>query len=403
MTLAKVLLSCGIIIGLDRARAQAPPLTIPDERERAVESLQEKIQESRKGLVEAEAQKRRILGSLYIINKRMRKISSDKGQLTNQLFQVQDNVKAIAKVIAGLEVQIEKQRGHLKRRLRALYKLSGRGYVGMLFSSGSSLELDETLRFLKIVTESDYHLIRSFQQNVVTYKVQKHRLRGQIDKLVVLEKNIKKQEGLLASEHRAKSKIASELDQTKVANLNRIKTLRTKGEKLAGDLSSSMSLSDLLKPSIYEQRGQLTSPVLGEIVQNFGLVTDERYKIRLSHKGWRYATSKAATVTAIFEGTVLFSDLVDGYGETVIVDHGDHYYSLYALIARPRVKTGDSVKRGQALAEAGPPNKRFGDGIYFEIRHFSEPENPGNWIKKKGLHQASIASVSDLITQEIAP
>ena len=208
---------------------------------------------------------------------------------------------------------------------------------------------------------------------------------------------------MLASEHQAKSKIASELDQAKVANLNRIKTLRNKGEKLANDSSGSMNLSDLLKPSIYEQRGQLTSPVQGTIVQDFGLVTDERYKIRLSHKGWRYATAKGSTVSAIFEGTVLFADHVEGYGETIIVDHGDHYYSLYAQIARPKVKTGDSIKRGQVLAEAGPPDRKFGDGLYFEIRHFSEPENPGSWITKKGMHQASVANASDLITQEIGP
>lgn len=378
-----------------------PARAAGDENTQAVENLQEKLQESRKGLVEAEAQKRRILGSLYIINQRMKKISSDKSLLTNQLFQVQDNVKTIARIIAGLEIQIDKQRIHLRKRLNALYKLSGRGYVGMLFSRGSSLELDETLRFLKIVTDADYNMIRSYQENIAAYKAQKHKLRGQIDKLVALEKNIKRQEGLLANEHQAKTKIASELDREKIANLNRIKTLRTKGERLPAEAQGA--LTDLLKPSIFEQRGQLSPPVQGSVVQDFGLVIDEHYKIRLSHKGWRFGTGHDAPVSAIFDGAVIFADRVDGYGETVILDHGDHYYSVYAQVARLKVKAGDLIRRGQGLAEAGPAIKNFGAGIYFEIRHFSEPENPANWITKKGMHQASIASVTEGLEKERAP
>jgi len=376
------------------SRASAAPGEAPSaDRAETVEALQQKLNESRKTLVEAEAQKRRILGSLYVINQRMKKISTDKSHLTNELFQVQDNVKAIAKIIAGLELQIDKQRVQLRKRLRALYKMSGQGYIGALFASGSSMDLDETLRFMKIVTDNDYNLIRSFQQNIVSYKAQKRKLRGQIEKLVVIEKNIKRQEGLLANEHHAKSKIVGELDKEKIASLNRIKTLRSHSEKIAGEAAN---LSDLLKPSIFERRGQLPAPSPGTVAQDFGLVTDEHYKIRLSHKGWRYATAPATPVAAIFEGTVIHADYVDGYGPTVVVDHGDHYYSLYAQISRMKVKTGDTLKKGQILAEAGPATGGYGEGFYFEIRHFSEPENPANWIAKKEYRQAAIASDNDL-------
>lgn len=395
----KFIFALGLALGIDSgAHATAAAVSIAteppaaDRGDETVEALQQKLNESRKTLVEAEAQKRRILGSLYVINQRMKKISTDKSHLTNELFQVQDNVKTIAKIIAGLEIQIDKQRVQLRKRLRALYKMSGQGYLGALFSSGNSLDLDETLRFMKIVTDNDYNLIRSFRQNIASYKAQKNKLRGQIEKLVVIEKNIKRQEGLLANEHHAKSKIVGELDREKIASLNRIKTLRSHSEKIAGDAN----LSDLLKPSIYEQRGQLPAPAPGTVVQDFGLVTDEHYKIRLSHKGWRYSTAPATPVAAIFEGTVIHADQVDGYGPTVIIDHGDHYYTVYAQISHLKVKTGDTLKKGDILAEAGPAAGGYGEGFYFEIRHFSEPENPANWIAKKEYHQASITSENEL-------
>lgn len=351
-----------------------------------VKDLAEKFQESKRNIIEADTQKRKILGSIYSINQRMKKISREKNNLTDELFHVQDDVKSIAKIIASLEIQIEKQRKQLRRRLRALYKMSGEGYIGMLFSRQSAVDLDETLRYLRIVTENDYRLIRSYQENVIVYQQHRQKLKTQITRLVSIERKIKNQENLLVSEHKAKSEIVHELDRNRVANLNRIRSLRNRTQALReAKRAGSEDWEDLLKPSIFEQKGQLPSPVVGTVVRDFGLIHIEKYKIRLSHKGWRYLAPKGAPVNVIFDGTVVHADPLRGYGQTVIIDHGDHYYSVYSHISRVKVKTGDTLKKGQVFAEAGGSTRRHGEGIYFEIRHFSEPENPANWIAAKEI------------------
>ena len=342
------------------------------------QAIVEKVQKSKQQIAEADAEKRRILGSLYTIQQRMKKISHEKAHLTDQLFQAQDNVKNIAKVIASLEEEIVKQRLVLRRRLRALYKLSGEGYVSILFSRSNPADLDETLRFMRIVTESDYQLIRSYQSNIDVYNKQKTKLKSQVERLVGIEKRIKKQEGLLVVEHKSKSKIVSELDHKKDSNINKIKSLRTKNE-VTGDAE----MAELLRPSIFEQKGQLPAPVVGSVIQDFGLVTDEKYKIRFSHKGWTYSTAQNSEVQSVFDGTVVRAEWIGGYGTTVVVDHGDHYYSVYSHIARLRTKVGDNLKKGQALGEAGALGDTTGFGLYFELRHFSEAENPTAWIAKK--------------------
>jgi septal ring factor EnvC (AmiA/AmiB activator) len=378
------------------------------------QTLAAKYREARQTVVEAEAEKRRILGSLYSINQRMKKIGVEKAHLTDELFQVQDDVRSIAKIIAGLETQIQKQRRQLKRRLRALYKLSGEGFLGVVFSQRSAPELDESLRYLKIVTDNDYKLIRSYQGNLAAHKVQSKKLRAQVERLVGIEKRIKKQELLLTDEHKAKSQVVSELDRHRSASLSRMQSLRSKSQSLktTGTLASAGSgtgagsgsgaglaatgpsagdeIDELLKPSIFEQKGQLPPPIIGKVIQDFGLITDDLYKIQLSHKGWLYQAAKGSPVASIFDGTVLFAERLAGYGASVIVDHGDHYYSVYAHISRMKVKTGDSVKRGQVIAEAGSGSRRHGEGIYFEIRHFSEPENPANWISNVPLPVAPV-------------
>ena len=345
----------------------------------AQSSPTEKIVQSKQKIVEAEAEKRRILGSLYSIQKRMKKISNEKGKLTDQLFQAQDGVKSVAKVIAGLEKQISLEKVALRRRLRALYKMSGQGYVGIVFSRTSANDLDETLRFLKIVTDNDYKLIRSYRENIATYKVQKEKLKAQVEKLVAVERKIKTQEGLLAVEQESKSKIVSELDKERSTSLATIRTLRRKTASAADS-----EVDELLRPSIYEQKGSLPPPYASKISQDFGLIVDDRFRIKYSHKGWQYAgpSPTSSDVTCVFDGTIAKAQWVPGYGTTVVVDHGDHYYSVYGHLSRLHLKAGDTLKKGETFAEASEK------GLYFEIRHFSEAENPARWITPSSVSTA---------------
>lgn len=332
--------------------------------------------EAKQTVVEADAEKRRILGSLYSIQKRMKKISQEKGHLTDELFVAQDGVKSIGKVISQLEGEITKEKTQLRRRLRALYKMSGQGYVGLLFSRTNAADLDETLRFMKIVTDTDYRLIRNYRVNVAAYRVQKEKLKAQVERLVAIEKRIKAQEGLLAVEQETKSKIVSSLDKKRSSSLATIKTLR---EKIVDS-----QVDEMLRPSIYEQKGALPAPYVSQVLQDFGSITDDRFKIQYSNKGWLYSPSvSSSAVLAVFDGVVAKAQWVPGYGYTAVIDHGDHYYSVYAHLSELSAEAGDRLKKGESFAEASGAK-----GLYFEIRHFSDAENPARWITPQSVSTA---------------
>ena len=364
--------------------------------------LVEKVQEARAKIEESEVAKRKILGTIYTIQQRMKRISHEKNNLTDELYHVQDSVKGVAKLIAVLEKQIEGQRKILKHRLSALYKLSGEGYVAILFSQESPLDMDEALRNLKTVTQKDYALIRSYQDNVTLYKSQRKKLKVQVEHLVSLESRIKTQEGLLAKEHQQKSQIVSELDRSRTAHIKKIRAIRDDSKRAAGlaSFENSGALAELLKPSIFEQKGQLPVPVQGRVIRDFGMITNDRYKLQLSHKGWLFDAAKGAAVTSVFDGAVAFASWIKGYGQVVIIDHSDHYYTVYAHITRVKVKTGDTISKGQVIAEIGAEirseistphstdESRDNAGLYFEIRHFSEPENPTAWLALRGVKMA---------------
>lgn len=337
--------------------------------------LAKKLRENREVINEAEAEKRKLLGSLYAINQRMKKISSRKGKLTDDLLQSQDAVTTVASEIKTLEVQIAKQRQSLKVRLRALYKISGESYFGAVFSTSNAFEFDSTLRNLKIISDRDFQLIRAYRKNLTTLSQQRKKLRGQVERLLLVEKRIQKQEGLLAQEHQAKSMLANRIDSETRKRISEIRRLRQTVN--VGD----DEIAQLLKPSIYEKKGTLLAPVAaGQIAREFGLHVDEKHQFKILHKGWLIDLADGTSVVSTDDGTVVFKDSLSGYGNTVIVDHDDHYYSVYAGLAEIEATTGARVRRGQKLATSQGQ-------LYFEFRHFSEPENPAHWISRQSAIQ----------------
>lgn len=88
--------------------------------------------------------------------------------------------------------------------------------------------------------------------------------------------------------------------------------------------------------------------------------------------------SLGAPVRAVYAGRVAFADRYGPYGHLVIVDHGDHYYSVSGNLAATEVKVGDEVSAGERIGTVGDEGK--GPMLYFEVRHGTETLPPSPWL-----------------------
>ena len=85
-------------------------------------------------------------------------------------------------------------------------------------------------------------------------------------------------------------------------------------------------------------------------------------------------------VTAVFQGKVIFSDWLQGFGLIAIVDHGDGYMTLYGHADSLSKSAGDWVEGGEVVARAGNSGGGYEPGIYFELRHKGAVQNPKQWL-----------------------
>jgi septal ring factor EnvC (AmiA/AmiB activator) len=135
--------------------------------------------------------------------------------------------------------------------------------------------------------------------------------------------------------------------------------------------------------TLQELAGQLEWPVQGQVLRPFGRSVHPRFKTVTLNNGINIAAPVGAPVAAVGPGTVEFSDVLPGFGQCVILDHGAGYYTLYAHLDRVFVAKGDGIARGQVVAEVGRPAPREQAQLYFEVRHGKTPLDPADWLRSR--------------------
>ena len=124
-------------------------------------------------------------------------------------------------------------------------------------------------------------------------------------------------------------------------------------------------------------KGRLALPIpKSRILSAFGRVYDSKSKLHIFKKGIDIEAGKKTPVFAVSAGRLAFSGELPEYGRVAIVDHGDHFYTLYAHLGEFRRNSGDPVALGDVV---GLSDERA-TPVYFEIRDRNVAVNPLQWI-----------------------
>jgi septal ring factor EnvC (AmiA/AmiB activator) len=131
--------------------------------------------------------------------------------------------------------------------------------------------------------------------------------------------------------------------------------------------------------SFARQKGKLRLPVRGTVVGRFGGPREGGGQWR----GLFIRASSGSEVKAIANGRVVFSEWMRGFGNLLIVDHGDAYLSIYGNNESLLKQVGQAVKGGETIASTGNTGGNQESGLYFEIRHKGQPIDPLSWASLK--------------------
>lgn len=274
---------------------------------------------------------------------------------------------------------------HLEERLRAFYLMGETGILNVTFSS-------RTLPELMLFNDS-------FQRLLDYDKSLLKRYRETITQLELATKSHAEESALLAEYIDNATKVKAELDQTrheKAKLLSRVKSEKGLYEKALEEMQKAefalrRSITEMQKKRTYLlegfelKKGDLPPPVNGRIVSRFGTPLSDNKDSPVASSGLTIDVKDGSYIYSIFAGRVIFAGYQRGYGNMVIIDHGMSYYSITSRMESILVKKGDIIDEKAVIGRAGDIATLFEKGLYFEIRHGTDPVDPLAWISSKGL------------------
>ena len=268
-----------------------------------------------------------------------------------------------------------------QRRLRALHRMPSGARMIAIGQSSSLDDYLKTARVLRWVTQYDRTILADKQAIVDT-----------VQKLERLEATKLQAAAALTESART---LRDTLAQQRATRLRSLHPILSGANWSAGlspsDLAAGESLrtrfsklipSSPLAARFYDNRGKLPWPVQAPISLAFGHIESTGQRTRLTSRGIHFNAPAGTPTQAVAAGTVVYADWLDGYGNLVIIDHGEGYHSLSAHLSQVDVKSGDSLGAQQLVGTVGDTGSRRGTEFYFEIRKDAEAVDPMGWLRK---------------------
>lgn len=315
-----------------------------------------------------------VLESLHVIETELYKKEQELKQMEMRLAQTQERLSQAKSQITLLNKTVEKTKGELFSRLTALYKMQKNPPEVFLLTSQSYLDLLKTDKYLRIIIDFDANLIHHYRDQVaMKEKYQEDLTHDQLQCQEYIS-NVSKKKEEIKKVKGAKLAMLKSIQNQKVVYQKVIEELREREKEfqtLINKLQREKSFLAQGKPGYRITKGKLIAPVQGKVISF--------YKER-GQNGIEIKASVGAEIRAVLPGKVLYADWFKGFGNVVIIDHGDHTFTVSGYASQLLKKAGDTVSQGETIALVGSAGSLKGPCLYFEIRHLGKPQDPMKWI-----------------------
>jgi len=285
--------------------------------------------------------------------------------------------------IAAIATRVAQQKEFLRQRLVALYRLGRLSYVRLLLSIDDNRDPIEAMSMLTYLASRDSRAINRFDDERAQLRSRNAQLADRQRQIVAARQIIQQRQQAVAATYARKERLVALLRREGSKSEQQIATLEEKAKRLERliDVLSRQSSGTTVQEDIRTVAGALGWPVQGRVIEAFGRQVDPKFSTITFNNGLKIAAAPGTDVHAIFPGTVLFSQWFKGYGNLIILDHGNRVFSLYGNLKSPAVTVGDRVSAGQAIAGVGEAEEAQAGYLYFEIRQDNKPEDPQKWLR----------------------
>ncbi len=280
--------------------------------------------------------------------------------------------------MAAIETELATVRAALKRRIFGLYRLGRQGYLRLLLAARPGADTLTALRTVRFLARRDREAVARHEDLRTGLVERQQRLSVREHAAASWADQEHQRASRLAAARREQRVLLAQAERDRLVVAAQAVELAEREQRL-GSLFNELAGAGqppLSGAPIQELMGALEWPASGRVSIGFGPRLDPRYGTAVPHRGIEIELLADTAARAVFPGKVVYAATLDGYGETVVVQHAGRVFSLYAGLDQLETRRGDMVSLGTILGAAK-------GRLYFEIRVENRPQDPLEWLRSR--------------------
>ena len=374
--------------------------------------LRREILESQGRLEQIRSERARLASEIGDVRNRVRNVSEELANIERRLsasrsvvaeiqFQSDAATQSIKKTTRELlqaREQLAESEAVLNRRLRDIYKMGPLHTVGVFLGASSFTDLLNRYRYLQRIASFDRSLVNRVEVIERQLLERNDDLQQRMAELGSLRQNrlsevaelrsVESERQAALEEFRTREHLTGSRLELLAADEDRmtrlivdLETQRREIEARAATATADASLPP-------DDAGSLDWPLDGDVIYHFGRERRPNGTV-LQWNGIGISASPGSPVTAVRGGTVVLAGPFEGYGPTVVLDHGDGFYTLYLYLEEIGVVQGRPVAIGQVVGTVGGTDTPEGPHIEFQVRApvsggSPQAQDPLKWLMARG-------------------
>jgi septal ring factor EnvC (AmiA/AmiB activator) len=321
---------------------------------------------------------------LSIDQARKRIVASEK-----ELRILEDEVSTVLAESEAVKEAVQARETHAGKRMVSLYKLGSLGRMHVLASADSLTDFLGRRKALERILENDRVILEDYGRRTAELAELSAQLARQKQQRAAMEEAHRLQLREMKTQRRRRKELLAEIRDQKALREATLASLRKRAVELDRKIQSFRVESPEkegapgeAKGAFSRLKGLLNMPVKGKIMKFFGPYRNKEYGVMNFQSGIDIKADRGEPIHSVYGGRVIFSNWFKGYGNMVIIDHEDHYYTLYAHAEELFKQKGDRVHTDEVIGTVGDSGAIGGPSLHFEVRHRGKPVDPMTWLKK---------------------
>lgn len=375
------------------------------EKQRLTE-LRARIDKLQRDLSKSEESRSEAADALKVSEKAISEVNRNLVVLAREEGKIAQSLNEVQKRIQSVREGVNKQQDMLDRMLRHQYMHGNTDALRLVLDGQDVAAVQRQLQYFAYISRMRAGVIAQMKQSLANLtelessaRLKKAALsanageqkkartalqneRGARQKVVVrIAADISKNRREIGRLKRDEDRLAKLVDQLAKALVQQQRSEgKTPGRKRKpGEAIEEVADASFVGRAFQTLRGKLKLPARGELGGRFGAPREEG---GVTWKGLFIKASAGQPVRAVADGRVIFADWLRGFGNLLILDHGNGYMSLYGNNESLLKQVGDTVPSGETVASVGSTGGAAESGVYFELRLDGKPFDPMKWVGK---------------------